>query len=82
MKARTLPLTPKSDQHQISPYNITPESNIKNKGNDHQPKIFKRNSPCQHLKKSTKNSMENIHTDDRAQRVEAHLINLFLCHHR
>ena len=36
-------LTPKSDQHLISPYNITPESNIKgheNKGNDHQLKKF------------------------------------------
>ena len=36
-------LTPKSDQHLISPYNITPESNIKgheNKGHDHQLKKF------------------------------------------
>ena len=34
------PLTPKSDQHLISPYNITPESHIKvmriKENNDHQ----------------------------------------------
>ena len=28
-KTHLNPLTPKSDQHLISPYNITPESNIK-----------------------------------------------------
>ena len=30
------PLTLKSDQYLNSPYNISPESNTKNNGNDHQ----------------------------------------------
>ena len=84
MKARTLPLTLKSDNHQISPYNITPESNIK-------VTRIKEMITNQRLLKeillvstlySVENSMENINIDDRAQRVEAHLINLLLCHHR
>ena len=35
---RLNPLTLKSDYYLNSPYNISPESNTKNKGNDHQVK--------------------------------------------
>ena len=60
------PLTPKSDWHLISPYNINPELHIKvmrikvmipMEGD------WQTNSPCQHLRKSIKNSVEDGHTD-------------------
>ena len=64
------PLTPKSDQHLISPYNISPESHTKVmritemiKNNRSFGSLA--NSPCQHLRKCIENSMENMHTDVR-----------------
>ena len=64
------PLTPKSDELLILPYNITLEPNIKvtrihDQGNDHLLKkllIVKKNS-CQHLRNCIENSMENVLTD-------------------
>ena len=63
------PLTPKSDQHLISPYNIASESKkitrIKEMLLTKEPLDCQINSPYQHLKKCIENSMENIHTDAR-----------------
>ena len=53
--------------HLISPYSITPESNIKvkrMKKNDHgQDSLTATNSPRQNLIKCIENSLENMHTD-------------------
>ena len=62
------PLNPKSDLHLISPYNITPESHvkvvrIKEMIANWRSFDWQTNSPCQHLRKCIKNSMENMHTD-------------------
>ena len=64
---------PKSDWHQIFPYIITSESHnevmkIKEMNFD-----WYANSPCQHLRKCIKNSMENMDTDVRVQRVNARI---------
>ena len=63
-------LIPESDEHLISPFNITPQSNIKvmtikEMTINEEPLDFQTNSPCQHIKKCMKNSMEIIHTDVR-----------------
>ena len=39
--------------------------------------IVLRNSPCQHLRKCRKNSMENVHTDVRVERVKTPPKNIF-----
>ena len=59
------------DYHVVSPFNITPESNIKvkveNKGNDNKLKnlwIVKKILPASTLR-NVKNSKENMHTDVR-----------------
>ena len=57
-------MAPKSDQHLMSPFNISTESNIKAALD------CWTNSPCQHFRKCIENSMENMHTDARVQRVE------------
>ena len=68
------PLTPKSDQHLISPYNIASESKkitrIKEMLLTKEPLDCYINSPYQHLKKCIEKSMENIHTDARVKRVK------------
>ena len=75
-KTHLSPLTPKSEQHLISPYNITPESHIKimrKKKNDHQLKKAldrEKNSSCHHLRKCLENSMENMHSDVTVKRVK------------
>ena len=68
-------MTRKSDKPLTSPYNITPKSHIKvMKIKEMITSIealdFLSNSPCQHLGKCKENSMENIHTDVRVQRVK------------
>ena len=55
------PLTPKSDQHLISPYNTRKVH--EDKENDHQLK---------QLKKCMKNSKENMHTDGRSSSGISH----------
>ena len=62
------PLIPKSDQHLISPFNITTESNIhvmriKEMIITEEPLDCLTNSPCRHFRKCIENSMENMHTD-------------------
>ena len=62
------PLIPESDQHLISPFKITPESNIhvmriKEMLITEEPQDCLTNSPCQHFRKCIENSMENMHTD-------------------
>ena len=62
------PLNTKSDLHLISPYNVTPESHvkvvrIKEMITNWRSFDWQTNSPCQHLRKCIKNSMENMHTD-------------------
>ena len=62
------PLIPESDQHLISPFNITPESNIhvmriKEMIITEEPLDCLTNSPCRHFRKCIENSMENMHTD-------------------
>ena len=62
------PLTPMSDWHLISPYIITPESNIKVRRIKEMIIIWRSivcstNSPCQLLGKCIENSIENMHGD-------------------
>ena len=68
------PFNPESDWHLISPYNISPESNIKimrirEMINNQRTLDCETNSPFQNLKKCMENSMENMHTDVRVLRV-------------
>ena len=68
-------MTRKSDKPLTSPYNITPKSHIKvmrikEMITSIEALDFLSNSPCQHLRKCKENSMENIHTDVRVQRVK------------
>ena len=74
------PLTPKSDQFLISPYNISLDSNIKvARIQDHQVEkllIVKHILLISTFKKCIKNSMENMHTDVRVERVKGEC-NLF-----
>ena len=63
-------LTPKSDKHLISPYNIIPESCSKVKRKRKLPAAIEvvdchTNSPCQYLREYMENSMENTFTDIR-----------------
>ena len=72
------PLNPKSDQHLISPYNITPESHIKvmrikEMITREEPYDWKTNSPCQHDRKCIKKSVENMQTDVRVFSKELQL---------
>ena len=62
------PLTPKSDELLILPYNITLESNIKvtrihDQGNDHLLKKLLIVKKILHLRNCIENSMENVLTD-------------------
>ena len=64
-----------SDWHLISPYNITPESHskvarIKEMILNKRSSWLSTDSLCQHLRKCIENSMENMHTDVRVQRVK------------
>ena len=70
------PLTPMSDWHLISPYIITPESNIKVRRIKEmiinwRSIVCSTNSPCQLLGKCIENSMENMHGDIRLWRVKS-----------
>ena len=61
-------LTPKSDKHLISPYNITTESHInvmriKEMITNQRTLDCWTNSPCQLLSKCTENSLGNMDTD-------------------
>ena len=64
-------LNPKSDKHLNSPNNINPESHTKvmrkkrKRSPGKEPFDWQTNSPCQHLRKCIKSSVENMHTDVR-----------------
>ena len=69
------PLNPKSDQHQISPYNNTAKPLIKIiilKEMIANPRGFdlQMNSPCQYQMKHMEKSMENMDTDVKVLRVK------------
>ena len=57
-------LAPRSVLHLVSPYNIYPKS-FRKRSSTKEPLDCSTNSPCQLLKKCTKNSIEDIHTDVR-----------------
>ena len=62
------PLTPSSDQHLSSPYNIIPKSHIKvmrmkRIAPTREALDYETNSPHQHLRECMGNSMENMHSD-------------------
>ena len=56
----------------------------KNMGNDNQvkkPECENKNSPCQHLRECTENSMENMHTDVRVWGVSLEVVWHFIAFH-
>ena len=68
-------LTPKSDQHLISPYNITSESKSKSReewkwSSTKEALDFEINSHCEYLGKFMENRVENISIDFKVIRVK------------
>ena len=68
-------LTVKSDQHLISPFNSTPELNLKvmrtkEMITNQEALNCETNSPCQFPGKCVENSLENMHSDVRMWRVK------------
>ena len=69
------PLTPSSDQHLSSPYNIIPKSHIKvmrmkRMVPTREALDYETNSPLQHLRECMGNSMENMHSDLTVKRAK------------